>query len=231
MDLDHRYQEEIFELKSQLDEEVNNRENEISARLEAYADEQRYKLQDLDLKNERLKQEHQIALEILREENDSIRDQLEEKQSIIQDLEEFRFLNEKLKCDFSDKERLYEEKITSAEDEIALLKEENRKILETFKSDTKDNKLHVSIQIANYFSLNKIVNTLDYADLFYAWIVLFLLFLLVTVFFLFTHPFSFPFLHDECRMAQTVMLLCRRLPWDDVRNCRMKSNRCGLFWI
>lgn len=140
LELENRLQE----LKLQLDEEIAHRENEISARIEAYVGEQKYKHEELEIRNERLKQEHQISLEILREENDSIREHLEEKASALQEL------NDKLKTE-------YEQKQNAAEDEIALLKEENRKILETFKSDTKDNKLQVTCLIRVLFILFKCI--------------------------------------------------------------------------
>lgn len=151
VDLQNRLQEDNNEIKSQLEEEISNRENEIRLRIEAYADEQQYRFQELEMKNERLRQEHQINLEILREENDAIRNELDEKSYLTQDLEELRIFIEKLKTEFADKERLYEEKLSSAEDDIALLKEENRKILETFKSDTKDNKLQVQILLRTFY--------------------------------------------------------------------------------
>lgn len=145
LELEKRLQDENAELKAQFDAEIVNRENEISLRIEAYVTEHRYRLQELEQQNERLRREHQTTVEILREENESIREQLDEKTFLIDDLKELRFRNEKLKKEFSEKEKCLEEKLIAAEDEIAVLKEENKKILETFKSDTKDNKLQVRI--------------------------------------------------------------------------------------
>lgn len=140
-----RLQNENEKLNSQLKKEILNRENAIRERLDVFIAEHNQKIKELELKNDRLKQEHQISLEILREENDSIRDQLDDKNALVQDLDELKLVNDRLKLDFNEKERYYEEKLSAAHDEISMLKEENRKILETFKSDTKDNKLHVSI--------------------------------------------------------------------------------------
>lgn len=143
LEVQRRFEEDNAELKNQLDAEISNKEREISVRIEAYVSEHRYRLQELQHENEKLRRDHQIALEILREENDSIREQLDEKLSMIDDLKELGFVNQKLKNEYAKKERIFDEKLIIAHDEIAVLKEENKKILETFKSDTKDNKLQV----------------------------------------------------------------------------------------
>lgn len=222
LELEKRLQDENAELKAQFDAEIVNRENEISLRIEAYVTEHRYRLQELEQQNERLRREHQTTVEILREENESIREQLDEKTFLIDDLKELRFRNEKLKKEFSEKEKCLEEKLIAAEDEIAVLKEENKKILETFKSDTKDNKLQVRI-IEIVFKLARL----------YLFLIIRNCLLCLYYYFAYSHLFIYYFVRDTCyvRMAaQTSVVFYLRLHWDDVLNSRMKWNHSGQSW-
>lgn len=93
----------------------------------------------------RLQKTHEQTLEILREENDSIREEIDEKNAVIEKLEGYKREKEKLEKEFRMKELRYKEDMNMLNEEMAQLKEENVRIM-NFATEGKENKLQVSFQ-------------------------------------------------------------------------------------
>lgn len=86
------------------------------------------KLQTLKLELHKLQKTHEETLDILREENGAIREEIDEKNSIINSLKECRIENEKLKKLWDIKESSFKEQLNNANEELFRLKEENKRI-------------------------------------------------------------------------------------------------------
>lgn len=91
---------------------------------------------------EKLQKTHAERLEILREENDSIRETIDEKNLFIEKLQTFKKDSEKFNKECRSKELEYKTQITSALEEIGRLKDDNLKLL-SFATEGKENKLQV----------------------------------------------------------------------------------------
>lgn len=83
----------------------------------------------------KLQKSHEEALDILREENEAIREQIDEKNAIIKALKHHKHESEKLKKDYEAKENVYKEQLHQANEKIASLKEENEKIIQLQGND------------------------------------------------------------------------------------------------
>ncbi|KRT80739.1 hypothetical protein AMK59_4917 [Oryctes borbonicus] len=92
-------------------------------------------LQNLRLEYNRLQRTHTETLVILREENDAIREEIDDKNGIIEKLERYKFESEKLKRDYEAKELSYDEQLRLLKDENFILKSENESLLSFSKED------------------------------------------------------------------------------------------------
>lgn len=102
------------------------------------ANEHNGQLQKLQSEFKKLQKSHQQTLEILREENDSIREVIDEKNATISELERFRTETDKLRKEHEQQESVYV-------GEIARLKEEKNTIL-SYSGDNKENRLEVRLR-------------------------------------------------------------------------------------
>lgn len=75
----------------------------------------------------KLQKTHEESLDILREENDAIREQIDEKNMEISVLKHNKFESEKLRKDYEAKELLYKEQLQAANEEMARIKEESER--------------------------------------------------------------------------------------------------------
>lgn len=91
----------------------------------------------------KLQRTHEESLDILREENDAIREQIDENKVVIDELQRYKFESEKMKKDYEAQEVLYKEKLHAATEEIERLREENGQLL-AYGVDGKDNSVQVT---------------------------------------------------------------------------------------
>lgn len=91
----------------------------------------------------KLQRTHEESLDILREENDAIREQIDENKAVIEELQRYKSESDKLKKEFEAKETLYKEKLHAANEEIDRLREENSQLL-AYGVDGKDNSVQVT---------------------------------------------------------------------------------------
>lgn len=82
----------------------------------------------MKLELHKLQKTHEETLDILREENGAVREEIDEKNTIINSLKEYRIENEKVKKSRDAKETAYKEQLQIVNEEILRLREENRRI-------------------------------------------------------------------------------------------------------
>ncbi|XP_017775385.1 PREDICTED: CAP-Gly domain-containing linker protein 1-like isoform X2 [Nicrophorus vespilloides] len=95
----------------------------------------------LKLECEKLRQTHVESLDILREENDAIREEIDERNMRIRELEQQRGESDKLRRDYEAREVLHKEKLTVANEEICRLREENEALYASARNGGSDNSL------------------------------------------------------------------------------------------
>ncbi|GJQ71345.1 hypothetical protein Trydic_g11079 [Trypoxylus dichotomus] len=125
----------IVELKNQHEEAQQRLRKEcqdVEVRLTKVHEEQ---LQNLRLEYHRLQRTHAETLVILREENDATREEIDEKNAVIEKLKRYKFESEKLKRDYEAKELLYKEQMQIVNEENFRLKNENETLLNYSKED------------------------------------------------------------------------------------------------
>lgn len=92
-------------------------------------------MQNLRLEYNKLQRTHTETLDILREENDAIREEIDDKNSIIDKLKRCKFESEKLKRDYEVKELSLKEQLQQITEENFRLKSENESLLNYSKED------------------------------------------------------------------------------------------------
>ncbi|XP_063921351.1 centrosomal protein of 164 kDa isoform X2 [Zophobas morio] len=150
-ELVEQHRNQIVELNSkQYEVELRlHEENEANKQMLAKQNEE--KLLTLKVEFQKLQKTHEESLDILREENDAIREQIDEKSAQIEDakhesrklkddyeakemklkeqLQSARCENQKLKHELSKLEEKFQEKLDAAQEEIARLRDDNDRLL------------------------------------------------------------------------------------------------------
>lgn len=86
-------------------------------------------LRSLKVEFNKLQRTHEESLDILREENDSIREQIDENKMVIEGLMHYKHESHKLKSEYEAKEKKYKEQLQCANEEIERLKAEKQEFL------------------------------------------------------------------------------------------------------
>uniref|UniRef100_A0A1Y1LGQ1 Uncharacterized protein n=1 Tax=Photinus pyralis TaxID=7054 RepID=A0A1Y1LGQ1_PHOPY len=156
-----QHRNDIMQLKRQhleTEQELISEHENIKRQLSSCHNEQLLKLR---VECNKLQKSHGQSLDILREENDSIREEIDDKNALIAKLEKEK---EKQYKEFQIKEKQYKEKLNLASDEISSLKSENLKLM-SYVSAGKENKLQ--LVLAEVESLRAVLELkqTDIADL------------------------------------------------------------------
>lgn len=85
----------------------------------------------------KLQRNHSDTVDILREENDAVREEIDRKNSIIEKLKADNYESDKLKRDYEARECSYKEQLQAANDEICRLKNENLSLMAYTKPNGK----------------------------------------------------------------------------------------------
>ncbi|XP_018334467.1 putative mediator of RNA polymerase II transcription subunit 26 isoform X2 [Agrilus planipennis] len=113
-------------------------------------------LQKLRSEFNKLQKAHEQTVEILREENDSTREEIDEKNVIIEKLQKYKTESEKLKKDYECKEQSLKEELRLAHEEIVKLKDENTKAF-CISIDGKDSSNKFQAVVAEVESLRAVL--------------------------------------------------------------------------
>ncbi|XP_022902477.2 CAP-Gly domain-containing linker protein 1 isoform X1 [Onthophagus taurus] len=124
-------EEERAKYRSEITSLLEQHRNRITQLKNASAENEqklRLQIQNLSAKYENLEKEHQASMNILREENDSIREQIDEKNGYIESLKLQKGESEKFK-------RSYKDQVNSLMHELVVVREENDTLLNHSKNE------------------------------------------------------------------------------------------------
>ncbi|KAI4461087.1 dynactin 1-related microtubule-binding [Holotrichia oblita] len=125
----------IAELKNQHEEAHQRLRKECQDVELKLTKEHEGQLQNLRIEYNKLQRTHAETLVILREENDAIREEIDDKNIVIEKLKRYKIDGEKLKRDLEIKELSYKEQLQIVNEENFRLKNENETLLNYSKDD------------------------------------------------------------------------------------------------
>ena len=94
-------------------------------------------MRGLKVEFNKLQKNHSDTVDILREENEAVREEIDRKNAIIEKLKSDNYESDKLKRDYEARESSYKEQLQAANDEICRLKNENLSLMAYTKPNGK----------------------------------------------------------------------------------------------